>query len=61
MILNRKKIRKTREIKDYSQEYVAEKLGISQTAYSKLENGQTNISVKRLIKLAEILEISESN
>jgi len=49
-------IRKLRECKNYSQYYLAVKLGISQNAYSKIELGYTNITLNRLIKIAEILE-----
>jgi len=40
----------------YSQEYMANKLGISQPAYANLENGETKINIKRLEKIATILE-----
>jgi len=35
---------------------VAGKLGISQNAYSKIESGHTNFTVKRLYEIAHILE-----
>jgi transcriptional regulator with XRE-family HTH domain len=53
------KIKKLRESRKYSQEYVAEALGISQNAYSKIENEQTKLTTERLSKLAEILEVPE--
>lgn len=49
-------IKKHRESMNYSQEYIARQLGISQPAYAKLENGNTRITLKRLFKLAEILQ-----
>ena len=49
-------IRKIREIRNYTQEYLAVKLGISQNAYSKLELGYTRITVERLFHIAEILD-----
>lgn len=52
-----KNIRKKREEKNYSQEYVAVQLGISQNAYSRLEQGLAKINVDRLIQIAEILEV----
>ena len=52
------KIRIQRAIKNYSQEYMAWCLGISQSAYSNLEKGETNISLQRVYDIAEILEIS---
>lgn len=50
------KIRMRRETKNYTQAYVASKLGISQNAYSKIESGQTNFTVKRLYEIVHILE-----
>ena len=50
------KIRLRRETMNYTQAYVAGKLGISQNAYSKIESGQTNFTVKRLYEIVNILE-----
>lgn len=52
------KLRLLREFRNYSQEYIAEKLGITQNAYSRIENNQTKITAERLGKLAAILNIS---
>ncbi len=52
-----KKIRKERENKDFSQDYLAEKLGITQKAYSKIETGETNLSLERIKIITEILEM----
>src|SRR5690554_3681859 len=49
-------IKRYRESLNYSQDYVAGQLGISQPAYAKLENGNTRITLRRLFKLAEILQ-----
>ena len=51
------KIRRIREIKNYSQDYIAQKLEISPKAYSKIESEETRLSVDRLYQLAEILEV----
>lgn len=50
-------IRKKREERNYTQEYLAYKLNISQNAYSKIELGYTKITVERLFQVAEVLEI----
>ena len=50
-------IRKVREYRDYTQEFMALKLGISQNAYSKIELAYTRITLERLIQIAIILEI----
>ncbi|MBE7178481.1 MAG: helix-turn-helix transcriptional regulator [Mucilaginibacter polytrichastri] len=52
------KIRMKRLSKNYSQEYMAFNLEISQAAYSKLERGETEISVSRTYEIAELLECS---
>jgi|TARA_B110000902_G_C13972701_1_gene461779 transcriptional regulator with XRE-family HTH domain len=50
------KIRKIRDLKGFSQEYMAEKLNISQAAYSKLEKNQ-NMNFNKLEEVAKILEL----
>ena len=49
-------IRKLREKKGFSQEYVAQELGINQSTYGKLERENTKISIDRLLRISEILE-----
>jgi transcriptional regulator with XRE-family HTH domain len=50
-------IRKIREYRNYTQEYLAAKLRISQNAYSKIELGHTRITIDRLFRIAGILEV----
>jgi len=50
-------IRKVREHRNYTQEYLAVKLDISQNAYSKIELGYTKITLERLFQIAQILEV----
>lgn len=50
-------IRKHREMKNYSQKYVAAKMGISQNAYSKIENNVTQLTVHHVKQLSEILQV----
>jgi len=52
------KIRIQRLTRNYSQEYMAWSLNISQAAYSNIERGETDITVTRIFEIAEILEIS---
>ena len=52
------RIRQLRRNKDYSQQFMADELGISQNAYSKLESGKTPIHLDRLYEVAALLEIS---
>ncbi len=51
-------IRKQRELKGYSQEYMADILNISQASYARIENEETKVTVERLYKIAEILNSS---
>ena len=50
-------IKHYREVKNYSQKYVASKLGISQNAYSKIENNLTQLTVHHIKELSKILEV----
>jgi transcriptional regulator with XRE-family HTH domain len=55
------KIRNARTQKGYSQEYMADGLGISQKQYSRLENGESGITLDYLEKICEKLEIDPQN
>lgn len=55
------KIRKIREIKGYSQEYVAKKLQMSQNNYSRIELNQVKVNLDRLQEIANVLEIDPSD
>lgn len=50
-------VKKTRYEKNYSQDYIAKKLGITQKAYSKIENNETKLNVDTLTRIAEILDV----
>lgn len=45
----------------YTQKDVAEKLGISEIAYNRRENGQLDFYVSELRKLIEVLQIPEED
>jgi transcriptional regulator with XRE-family HTH domain len=51
------RIRHIRQIKGYSQDYVSMKIGISLSAYSKIERGTTDPSLSRMLQIADVLEI----
>lgn len=51
-------IRAIREFRNYSQDYLAQKLGMSQNGYSKIELGYTNITLQRVCHIADILEVN---
>ncbi len=50
-------IRFMRLYKDWTQETMANKLGISTLAYAKIERGETDINLSRLQQIAEVMEI----
>ena len=52
------KIRIIRTSKELKRELVAEKLGIDVVNYGKLERGETKITIEKLEKIAEILNVS---
>ncbi|MBE7176215.1 MAG: helix-turn-helix transcriptional regulator [Mucilaginibacter polytrichastri] len=52
-------IRKIREYRNYTQEYLAAKLQISQNAYSRIELGYTRLTLERFFHIALILEVDE--
>ncbi|MGV0922721.1 helix-turn-helix transcriptional regulator [Empedobacter tilapiae] len=52
-----KSIRKIRESKGYSQEYMAQEMNLSQRAYSKIENCETKLDWEKLKIISKILEI----
>lgn len=51
------KIRNIRTSKGYSQEYMAERLGISQRQYGRLENGETELNLHYLDQISKELEL----
>ncbi|HWY38049.1 MAG TPA: helix-turn-helix transcriptional regulator [Bacteroidia bacterium] len=52
------KIRMIREMRGWSQENVAARLGIGQNTLSKIETNQAKLDSKMLVKVAEVLEVS---
>ncbi|WP_276485186.1 helix-turn-helix domain-containing protein [Paraflavitalea pollutisoli] len=51
------KIRTLRRNREYSQDYMALMLHISQNAYSRLENGKTPITIDRYYEICQILQV----
>ncbi len=51
-------IRKIRELKGYSQEYISGKLEISQRQLSRIENNETDISISKLHEISAVLEVT---
>lgn len=53
-----KKIKEFREKNNFSQEYVASKLGMSQQAYQKIESGSTTITFKFILEISKFYKVS---
>lgn len=53
-----KKIKMLREINNYTQQYVANELDISQNAYSLIEKGLTKLTLDRLDQIALFYKIN---
>lgn len=53
-------IKKIRELRNFTQEFMAECLGISRQSYIKVENCGKDLSIIKLEKIAEVLNIKLS-
>jgi transcriptional regulator with XRE-family HTH domain len=51
------KIRQIRDLKGFSQEYISDKLGISQRAYSKIERNEIKIDWEKITEISKVFEI----
>jgi transcriptional regulator with XRE-family HTH domain len=52
------KIKKLRELKNFTQEFMADKLQMSQSNYSRIENNDLDVPFSKLQQIADVLEIS---
>ena len=53
-------IKKFRELKNLTRDEIASKLEMSLSGYSKLERGDVELTISKLYRLAEILEVDIS-
>ena len=51
------RIKKIREYRNYTQQYMADKLELSQNSYCKIENGLTKLTTDRMEVIAKILDV----
>jgi transcriptional regulator with XRE-family HTH domain len=51
------KIKKLRELKNLTQEHMAQQLGVTQSAYSKIENNEVEIAYSKLEQIAKVLDL----
>jgi len=54
-------IQRQRKLKGYTQKDLAKKLGVSQAMVSRWENGEENITLATLVRIASALEIALYN
>ena len=55
------KIRLARELNQWSQEEMAEKLEMSPSGYARIERGEVRLNIERLEQIAQILNIDVSD
>ncbi|WP_432271439.1 helix-turn-helix domain-containing protein [Autumnicola tepida] len=53
-----RRIKDLRYKRDYPQSFIAEKLFVSQPAYSLMENGQNGINSEHLLRLSRLYEVT---
>ncbi len=55
------KIKNIRKLKNWSQEEIADKLGITASGYGSIERGDTDVNISRLKDIAELfgMDLSE--
>lgn len=52
------KIKKLRELRNFTQDYMATQLEMTQAGYSKVEGGQTDIAYSKIVEIAKVLDVS---
>jgi len=55
------KIKKVREFRNYTQDYVAQQLKMTQAEYSRIERNEMDISFSRLENIAKILDVNTAD
>jgi len=53
-------IKKIRELKGYSQDYMASQLEISQRQFSRIEKNEVDLNLSRLTEISKLLEVTPS-
>lgn len=55
------RIKALRSAKNYTQEQVADRIGISRQKYARIESGLNSITLDILVKIAEFLDVTVSD
>lgn len=58
MMISHDKIKSLREQRDWTQEEMAEKLGLTRNGYAKIERGESLPSLERLDEIAKIFDVN---
>lgn len=58
MMISNDKIKSLREQRDWTQEEMAEKLGLTRNGYAKIERGESLPSLERLDEIAKIFDVN---
>ena len=53
-----KNVKKLRELKNFTQQYMAERLQVSQKTYSNIEAAGNNVTVEVIGKIAHVLDVT---
>ena len=51
-------IRKIRELKNFTREFVATELKMSTSGYGKIERGEVDLTISKLIEISTVLDVS---
>ena len=51
-------IRKIRELKNFTREFVASELKMSTSGYGKIERGDVDLTVSKLVEISTVLDVS---
>lgn len=53
-----KNIKKIRELKNLTREYVADEINMSTSGYGKIERGEVDLTISKLNKIAVVFNVS---
>jgi transcriptional regulator with XRE-family HTH domain len=50
-------IKKIRELKNFTRDFVADELEMSTSGYGKIERGEVDLTISKLLKIAKVLSV----
>ena len=56
-----KRIKEYREVKGYTQEYIAKELDIATNHYGRIERGENSCTMNNLVSICNILEVNPND